>query len=345
MVTVLKFLAAVFLVIAVVLVGGALFLRHKIKMFFHQALKDTGFNSGTPQTLHLNQIEDREWLKQPPACDILHLFEEHGYRAGAVYEVAEMPTALVLAMEHPNQGTLASIMRHDRLGTWIELNAETEDLVFVFSDAPQAFSHHPAWLEARYFTETSPAQVLASFEQRLAGERIRPVPLQSYRTWYENNYRRLMQWRNEAGGITPDEVRRQNAQNEHPLDEEDLAEGYLQVKISEFNAWHLALLEELETNPELSPTDEPLFLVPDQALCEAFIEYLDNHLEFSERLQQELRGQAHERFDCGAFFDEILNRLSEPLRPREYCRVTFPLRARVFTENPVQVNTLEEPDD
>ena len=344
--SILTVLGIIFLLIIVVAVFLLFVFWRKIKGFIREVAQEAGSSSGTPQTIHLNEVDAREWLKEENAEAIFSVLKERGYREGKVYEVSEIGGVLLLALCNPQNGSAASIIHHDTIGTWFELNSETESLSISYSNSRiKGFTRYPEWLEMHYLSDMEPSEIITEFEARIRGEKIVTYQLEEFRDRYEFNYRRMMKWRNESGGTSFEEVKKQNDLREEPLDDEKLAEAYLTVKTSEFNAWTYAMWEELHTNHELEYPDEPTFIVPDHAYCEAFVDYIEDYLDLTEKQLAEIRGLSKGRMDCGVFFDEILSRISERLRPREFCRIEFPLSSRVFIENKVEINKLEEPED
>lgn len=344
--TILQVLGVILILIICLIVFFAFYFWRKIKKFVREVARDMATSSGTPQTIHLNEIDDRDWLEDDPARTVLETLSAHGYVEGKVYEVAEMASALVLAVANPENGTLGGLYCHNVVGVWIELTAQTENGYISYTNSStQAFLSTPDWLEMHILPDKYAGQIVAAFEERVAAENIQACALDNFRDFIEANYKRLMKWKNEQGGLSFEEVKMQNDKIDEPLDEEKLQEAYMAVKISEFNAWEYAMWEELHTNPALEYTDEPTFIVPDHALCEAFVDYLDGHMNFSDKQVQQLKKAANGKMACGRFFDAIMKKLSANLRPKEYCRIEFPLNARVFIENDIEINELEAPED
>jgi len=343
--TVLNVLGVIFILLLVVMISLLIFFWRKVRRFVRELTKEATTSSGTPQTIHLNEVEERAWLEAAPVNAILETLSSHGYITGKVYEVSEMASALVLAVANPQNGTVGGLYHHEVIGPWIELVAETDKGFISFTNtAQQALIDKPDWLEMNVLTDKKISEIIGAFEKRIASENIHPVALEDFRDNLEKNYKRLMKWKNEQGGLTFEEVRLQNEKMADPLDEDNLARAFISVKVSEFNAWQLAMWEELHVNPDLTFPDEPTFIVPDHALCEAFVDYLDDHLRLTDRQLNQLKEAAKGRMDCGPFFDQIMRRLSENLRPKEYCRIEFPLNARVFFDNTIEINELEEPE-
>lgn len=341
--TILKVFGGIFLLLLSVAFIFLVIFWKKIKGFFRKVLKDAELSSGAPQNLHLNEVDDRTWLEEKTAKDILSLLKTHGYHEGKVYEISEIGSALLLSLANPENGTAASIIYHDSVGTWFELAAETETLSIHYTNSEhQAFSTLPDWLESHYLPDKEPTEIIKAFEERIANEKIQTYSLEEFRDKYESSHRRFMKWKNESGGLTFEEVKIQNERMEESLSDSQLTEAYLAVKVSEFNAWAYAMWEELHTNPELKYPDEPTFIVPDRAVCEAFVEYIEDYFSFSENQLAEIKALSQGRMDCGVFFDEIMSRISENLRPKEHCKVEFPLNSRVFIVSDIEINQMED---
>ncbi len=306
-------------------------------------LKEAELSSGTPQTIHLNEINDREWLDAEPVKTLYLALKAEGYQEGKTYEIPELASVQLLSVANPENGTIGALFHHEIHGTWFEIQAFTKDRCIAFSDIKNMeFSSYPDWLDMNQMHGTDPRNIINVFEKRIAGEEIKRFTLDDFRDLYESNYRKVMKWKNEAGGITFEEVKMQNEQLETPISDDELYDAFLAVKVSEFNAWGFGMMEELKTNTAFEDTDDIVFIVPDQALCKAFVRYIESYMELTDRQLSELAEMAKDRMDCGVFFDEILSRLSVNLRPKEYCRIEFPLNARVFIENDIEINELEE---
>ena len=116
--TVLNVLGVIFILLLVVMISLLIFFWRKVRRFVRELTKEATTSSGTPQTIHLNEVEERAWLEAAPVNAILETLSSHGYITGKVYEVSEMASALVLAVANPKNGTVGGLYHHEVIGPW-----------------------------------------------------------------------------------------------------------------------------------------------------------------------------------------------------------------------------------
>lgn len=323
--TVLSVLGILFLVVLLLAVIVVFFMWRRIRSTYKEVMTEIGTATGTPQSLHLNEIDAREWLQQPPVAAAVETLEAAGYLPDKIYESPELPTVMLLSLHHPELKTIAVVYFHEQMGAWMDMTARTQSgFMTVSNSAQQAFATYPEWAEMHYLTGAEPQAVADRFMERISELTLRPIAVDRFRTIYEAIYRKIMQWKNNAGGTTLAEVRRQNDLLDKPLPEEELQKGYQAVKRGEFQAWHLAMLEEMRQRAKDTEPDGELFIVPDTAHCEAFIDYLETYIPFTEKQLANLRQVAKDRMNCGSCSTPFIKNSQPDCGPEVFAGSFFP---------------------
>lgn len=221
---VLQVLGGLF-VLFLVLIVGVVVLWQVIKSKLRKFAQGLAADAGTPSSIHLEPEPSPEWRDAGAVRRHRAPLESAGFQDAGVFSVAEMPGILLHAFAHPAEGAYAVVYEHPQVGVWLDLVTRYADGTSVtFGNATRGggldsqLGHDkvrepggdPAALLRRFLAERAPKPRVA-------------VSAAEFVSCFEQAYADEMQWRNERGGPTEEEIRRVAAESGREVCDETVA--------------------------------------------------------------------------------------------------------------------------
>jgi hypothetical protein len=124
-----------------------------------------------------------------------------------VYTVNTIPGVLIRMMAHPATYVAAHIYDHPKSGSWTEfVTRYTDGSTHSLSTLPPTGMDHPDWIRKIQADKNTPTdQLYRQFLTQREWHGIKPVAPEDTIREFEENYAKIMAWRQERG-ITPKEV-------------------------------------------------------------------------------------------------------------------------------------------
>ncbi len=292
------FLVGAFLAAFVILILlGWAWVRYKLrtwaKKFEEEAGKYAALAPVMPSfRLHLQPNTDCDWQHAEEVDAIGATIIDNGFELIGDFEVEEAPL-LLRAFANPKECVYAVVYEHYTLGYWFDLTCFYNDgRVFTCSTAKTTGLARPPFVMIENHPGAKPQELLEHcLATRPPGER-QPASRHQFKTQFESNYAREMDWRDERGGPSEDEIRSIAAST----DEEEVRELVVLAR----GAWQAQVREQLN-----------------EELRSAYFE----HANLSARRWEEIRERlvfAHDRLETNdlldlwepAFFEQLSQRTS-----------------------------------
>ncbi len=185
--------------------------------------------------IHLTEDRQPSWIRSPEVEDIIRDLQKLGFRKGFAYTIVEMPDVKVLGLHRPSQGMTAALYQHDFMGNWVDLVIEhTDGSAITVSNAPAGQEIDPPPNKVKIFREeASVGELYQEILNRTKSKPKRRVDQANFKDFFQEAYRKEMEWRSRRGGTTEEEVRRVAAGMSEEFDDEDIAAALKQIKADE----------------------------------------------------------------------------------------------------------------
>src|SRR5262249_46147320 len=176
------------------------------------------FLAGVPERVHLEKIEEPRAGDPDPALEALRA---SGFADCGRYRVREVAGALLEALVHEGERTLAVLTHHPRAGTWLTLGCRyvgegglrrvsytnaTSPLIGVLDVPPDAVNVKMAGASA--------AELFARLRAERPAGTLEPVTPDTFAAAYERAYAEEMDWRLRKGVSLAEVARVAEARNE-----------------------------------------------------------------------------------------------------------------------------------
>ncbi len=189
------------LLLILLLVGGYLAYRlvaGRLKKFFTKV-------AGVAQPAEIQLIRDREleWQDRSAVAAQVQALRAAGFRTVTSYRIEELPDYRLVGLAHPEEGWVAVVYEHDKIGVWTDVVADLDESgdqvghkVLTACNAVQAgVGPHPPGHEKVVLKKASVARLLRAFEKRLGGRPVTPVGAAGFAELFCRCWAREMAWR------------------------------------------------------------------------------------------------------------------------------------------------------
>lgn len=330
--TILNILGIVFIVVIVIGICLFFYLRKKWRQLVEMA-KDGDM---PPFRVHLNEDLDPEWTADPEISGQIKKLEELGFAKGKAYSIHEMPGVVMASFFKPDEGLFALVNRHERGLVWAEFAVQYEDgneLSISNLPAGKGVDHRPE-VKKLQLSDAGMEELYDALKKELEPKPKKTINDGNFREEFEKSYEKDNVWRMQKGGISKEEVRRM-AEDGGDFDEETFEETLAEIKLQEIRTWHDACIEHLleKKNAPAEKWDfykDRFIIVSDLMMPLAFVNYLDERMEFTEEQYNSFRTLANPKIKAGNLFSKIHETLSPDLRPKKAGSINYPIQAEVY---------------
>ena len=162
-----------------------------------------------PQQVALQKTEFPTWTHQSEVEKQAAPLRKEGFTDLGVYAVSTIPGVMIRMMAHPQTYVAAHIYDHPRSGSWTEfVTRYTDGSSHSLSTLPPTGMDAPDWFRRIEADKSTPTdQLYHQFLTQREWHNIRQVAPADTIKEFEDNYAKLMAWRQQRG-ITPTEVAR-----------------------------------------------------------------------------------------------------------------------------------------
>ena len=160
-----------------------------------------------PQQVSLLKTDSPAWRHAAEVEQQAAPLRKEGFRDLGAYTVNTIPGVLIRMMAHPTTYVAAHIYDHPRSGSWTEFVTRYNDgSSHSLSTLPPTGMDHPDWFRRIQADKNTPNdQLYRRFLTQREWHGIKPVAPEDSIREFEENYGKLMAWRQERG-ISPQEV-------------------------------------------------------------------------------------------------------------------------------------------
>ncbi len=329
-----KILGIVFLVILVILLLVFFYIRRKWRQLKEMAEMDGPM---PPMKIHLNEDLDPTWKEEEEAAAGVKEIQSLGFVEGKAYSIKEMPNVVLVSLFNRDNGACAVLSKHDRGFVWTDFFVEYEDgNDLTVSNAPMG-GEMESRPEANKITleEASVPELYDVFKKELEPRPKKQLDDGNFRSVFEESYQKDMEWLAQQGGVSEEVLRKIAEQDDMDFDEEDVQEALQELKLKEILGWHDACLENVLEMKNIPPEKwdfykSKLFIVSDLMFPPAFIEYLDDQMDFSIEQYESFQKLATETESITDLFLKINGSLSPDLRAKRVGRASSPMQVEIY---------------
>lgn len=163
--------------------------------------------TGVPQQVSLQKTEFPTWTQASEVEQQAAPLRSEGFKDLGVYSVSTIPGVFIRMMAHPQTYVAAHIYDHPKSGSWTEFVSRYNDgSSHSLSTLPPTGMDHPDWFRRIEADKNTPNnQLYRQFLTQREWHGIKAVAPEDTIREFEENYGKLMAWRQERG-ITPKEV-------------------------------------------------------------------------------------------------------------------------------------------
>ena len=160
-----------------------------------------------PQQVSLVRTEFPTWTYGSEVEQQAAPLRSEGFKDLGVYSVSTIPGVLIRMMAHPQTYVAAHVYDYPKVGSWTELVTRYNDgSSHALSTLPPTGMDHPDWFRTIQADKSTPTnQLYRQFLTQREWHGIKAVAPGDTIREFEENYAKLMAWRQERG-ITPKEV-------------------------------------------------------------------------------------------------------------------------------------------
>lgn len=160
-----------------------------------------------PQHLTLLKTEFPAWTQAAEVEQQAAPLRQEGFTDLGAYSVSTIPGVLIRMLAHPTTFVAAHIYDYPRAGNWVEfVTRYTDGSSHTLTTLPPTGMDHPAWVRMIQADKSIPTgELYRQFLTQREWHNIKPVAPQDAIREFEENYAKLMAWR-QQNGVSPKEV-------------------------------------------------------------------------------------------------------------------------------------------
>ncbi len=328
----LKVLGIVFIVFLLLLA----YLAFRLKRWWKKVKSSVDDSQGVPVKIHLNEDLDPQWTDAEVVQALISDFKDAGFFKGKAYEISEMPQVRLLSL-FSDRNIPAVIYEHDQGFYWIDIAVQYEDgTELTVSSAPAGDEmDSPPYVKKITRPDANVAELIEILETELEAKPFEQVDDTTFRQHFEKSYEKSMTWRMNRGGTTEEEFQRVAEKSDTNLDKDEIHEAFIESKTKELYTWHDACLDfvlEKKGVPveKRDSLKSKCFIVSDNMHPEAFLEYLDEHMDITETAKEGYKKLLSSIQKTGEFFARINETFSPDLQAKKIGHVSQPICAEIY---------------
>ena len=197
-------------------------------------------------------------------------------------------------------------------------------------DTPPNSEKH--WLNTKTATE-----LFKKLKELVDNKSIKSLNSDSFRDYFENAYKREMQWKNKNGGVSFEELMRVVENDPKNYSDKEIMEAFRESKRKELFKWHDGALEEYKKKEPIPENDcydifEYLFIVPSKTDSIGFIRYLGDVYFLTDEQTEKFEHKYIDNpiDDIRTLFNEINESFSPALRALKKAETDYPIDIEIY---------------
>ena len=331
--TFLQIIGSLALGVIVVVIGIYLYIRMKLGKYINvDSSKDM-----TPLIIHLNEEIMPEWINTSSAQKIEKELINLGFTPDKTYEVVEMDGMQLRAFF--NAPYSAIMYTHPVAGLWVDMVADIENgKEYTVSNAPMGGEMDtPPNTEKYWLKDLTVSELYSKLKEVVNNQPIKTIDTTSFREYFENSYKREMQWKNKNGGITLEEFMRIVENDPKDYKDKEITNAFRETKRKELLKWHNGALEEYKIKENIPKNDcydifEYLFIVPSKTDTIGFIRYLSDIYYLTDKQAKKFEQKYSNSTDLNikTLFKEINESFSTELRAIKKADIDYPIDIEIY---------------
>jgi len=291
----------------------------------------------TPLIIHLNEDINPNWISKKNAVKIEEELINLGFTPNNTYHVVEMEGMQLKSFF--NTPYTAVMYIHPVVGIWVDIVANIENGVeYTVTNAPMGGEiKTPPNTEKHWLKDFSITDLFSKLKNIVGTQKIKALNSTSFRDYFENAYKREMQWKNKNGGVSFEEFMSVVENDPKNYNEKDMMVAYIKTKKQELLKWHDAAIKEYKEKENLQENDcydifDSLFIVPSKTDNIAFIYYLRDLYFIDEQHSKKLEEKYKENktITIKKLFQEINEGFSPELRAEYKFNTDYPIDIEIF---------------
>lgn len=322
------------LVVGVVVILLAIYLYIRIKLGKYANI-DTSEDL-TPLLIHLNEEIDPDWIAKKNAQKIENELIDLGFTPDKTYNVVEMEGMQLKAFF--KTPFTAILYTHPVAGLWVDMGAETENgIEYTVSNVPMGGEMDtPPHAKKYWHKEFTPAELYTKLKEVIGSEPIKALDASTFRDYFENVYKKEMQWKNKNGGIGFEEFMRVIENDPKNYKDDEIMEAFHEVKRKELRKWHNGAIEEYKKQESISENDcydiyDYKLIVPSKSDPIGFIRYLADVYYLNEEQAKKLENRySGKEITIQALFNQINEGFSPELRAVKISTIDYPIDIEIY---------------
>jgi hypothetical protein len=208
---ILQILGGLFLVTILMIAGGVLFLRFKLKQFLkgiESAVGGMRQSMVQPSRIGLISVANASW-DESEVVDIERVFARLGFDRIGIFDVDPLEGLRIGAWVKAAEGMYAVVYRHTAAGVWFDFVTKYADgtsRTYSNSARGGALDQRPG-AENVFRVELGPAELYAFAIADRPKKATRGLGIGDFAADFEKAYADEMDWRASRGGVSADEIR------------------------------------------------------------------------------------------------------------------------------------------
>jgi hypothetical protein len=183
-------------------------------------------------------------------------FIAHGFRVGEAYTIPEMDGVKLLSFY--KEAYIAVLYTHPIAGLWVDLVAKSEDgSELTVTDMPVGaeISNRPE-MKKVVMKGASIDEMVEQLYELTSGHSLQFIHQDDFRSFFEDAYKRDIQWRNRNGGISYEDFISVEQEMKQKHTDKQIKEAFLETKLQELDQWHHSIVEQYIEKNQLKVDDE-----------------------------------------------------------------------------------------
>ncbi|MCP4700160.1 MAG: hypothetical protein GY862_25400 [Gammaproteobacteria bacterium] len=317
--------------------------------FSDNHLLEIAMKPTTPSSrIHMTKDKKPDWISKKRPAKLIETLERFGFTKAGAYRIKEMPWMRVLNFSPSPQGFNAvlyenlQLKHHVLKGYSVDLTAKYQDgTALDVSNVPYCDALDVRPDRQNIFLHTNDlAELYQTLEENAGDKPKSPISPAHFKADCEEDYKQMIAWRNQRGGVTKDEFQRLAEAYSLDLDDEAIQDAAVLQAESQLDNWHDECIEQFRREIGLSAEkwegyEDGMFIVTEQADATAFLDYLDTYQPFPKKRYKRIKCLAAEPgVTAKSLFDEFnrdlqipkLGEVSEPIAAEIYYNQTMAWR-------------------
>jgi hypothetical protein len=331
--TFLQVVGSLALGIIIIIVGLYLYIRIKLGKYANvDSSKDM-----TPLLIHLNEEIMPKWISKKNAQNIEKELINLGFIPDKAYNVVEIDGMQLRAFF--NTPYTAIMYTHPIAGLWVDMVASIEDgKEYTVTNAPMGGEMDtPPNTEKHFLKDLTVSKLYSKLQEVVGSQPVKALDSISFRDYFENAYKREMQWKNKNGGVSFEEFMRVVENDPKKYNEKEIIEAFTETKRKELLKWHDGALEEYKIKENIPENDcydifEYLFIIPSKTDTIGFIRYLGDVYYITDEQAKKFEQKYSEtkNLDIRTLFKEINESFSTELRAVKKSNIDYPIDIEIY---------------